>query len=196
VHPDGDRAIAGGQGACGRRCGTGGTEAQQGRRQRTGGVAAACLVVGAHLHQQRHHIGGVVDQAQPGQHPAQRGKRQQDEVVAAAGVGTLVGEHRRQLGAIQPPQRAGAYHHPGAEPGQAIRCRGRMVEHQRTRCPRVIAGDQSEQPAVTASETHDLHEAGDQRAKEDPGQREAGQQRSEMGRRQLLGQPPADQVAE
>ena len=90
------------------RRGAGGGEAQQGGGELLGRAVPARAVVGGHLDQQLDRVEASADQPELREDLAQRGERQQHEVVALARVRALVGEDGRQLVRVEQPQRAGA----------------------------------------------------------------------------------------
>ena len=87
-------------------------------------------------------------QPDAGQRAAQRGERQQHEVVPLAGVRVLVGEQGGQLRAVEQAERAGADDDARAQAGHAVGGGAGVVEHQRAGRGGVGAGDEREQVAL------------------------------------------------
>ena len=92
----------------GRALGSRGAEAEQRGGQFPGQQAADTqrAVVGHHLDQQRHRPVGLGDHPGPWERAAQRGERNQHQVVPGAQVGALVGEDGGELGGGEQVERA------------------------------------------------------------------------------------------
>jgi hypothetical protein len=121
------------------------------------------VIVGHHLHQEGDGPVRLGDHAGPGKGPAQRGERDEHEVVAGAQVGALVLEHGGQFGGSEQVQRADAHDDLRPQAGQAVGRRGREVHDEGTGCLRVAMGEQGEQGPLPAPgmnhgrERHDEH---------------------------------------
>ena len=88
------------------------------------------------------------DQAGAGEGLAQGAEREQHQVVPRAYVCPLVGQDRREFRRVEQGQGSRADDDPGADPGHAVRRRGRAVHHERPGHLGVAVGEQAEQDAV------------------------------------------------
>jgi hypothetical protein len=121
------------------------------------------VIVGHHLHQEGDGPERLRDHAGAGEGPAQRGERDEHQVMAGAQVGALVLKHGGQLSGSEQVQRSDAHDDLRPEAGQAVGRRGGVVHDKGAGCLRVAMGEQGEQLPLPAPgvqhrrERHDEH---------------------------------------
>jgi hypothetical protein len=104
--------------------------------------------------------------------------------VSFTQVGSLVREHRRELSRIKQFERTGTDHDGGAQPGHAVRRRGRMVQDQGARHLGVAVGEQRQQRSLTTPGIDDASASGHQHPAQQREQRQSRDQAQPAGRDQ------------